>query len=188
MSTDLDTFQQPDTAIDPVTGELVDLTIPDHAMAFSKACGQLWGSVRMAKERADAAIRGFMRADAATRLQGDAYEAELGVGKADYDAAAMHDELMQLAEDPEHPLTVAAVEGLFVIERTVRDGRELNKIASRWADVGLIVVKHTSRGNGRITVKQLRSQAPAPPRAPEVVQQAAREHTAETRAARSRGI
>jgi hypothetical protein len=185
MSTDVD--QTPETAIEPVTGEIVDLTDPDKAMALSQVCGQLWGRVRTSKERADSAIRGFMRADAATRLTGAGYEAELGVGKAEYDAAAMHDELMQLAEDPAHPLTVAAVEGLFVVERTVRDGRELNKIASRWHDVGLIVAKHTTRGNGRVKVKRLMGQAPAP-RAPEQIQQVARERSAEQRAARARGI
>lgn len=186
MTTDVDT-QRPETAIAPVSGEIVDLTDPEKAMALSRYAGKLWGECRTAKERADQAIRGFMRATATTRLTGEAYEAELGTGKAEYDAAAMHDELMQLAEDPEHPLTVAAVESLFVVERTVKDGRELNKLATRWGDVGLIVAKHTTRGNGRVKITELRGQAPAP-RAPMEIQQAAREHTAEQQAARSRGI
>lgn len=162
MTSDIDTYT-PTTATAPITGEVYDLTDTDQAAALSSWCSSVWGQLRTAKDRADAALRQKMLSGLTTTLQTSHHEVTTGSGRAEYDADAMHDELMTLAEDPASGIDTAAVEALFIVERRVVDGRELNKLASRHSDIGRIIAAHTKRGPGAIKVKRRPGpQAPAP--------------------------
>lgn len=187
MNTDIAPYT-PTTATAPITGEVYDLTDIDQAAALSSWCSSVWGQLRTAKDRADAALRQRMLAGLVTSLQTENHEVTTGAGKAEYDADAMHDALMTLAEDPANGIDPAAVEALFVFERRVVDGRELNKLASRDTVIGQVIAAHTKRGPGAIKVKRRpAAQAPAPV-TPAYIQEQAAQITREESEARARGI
>jgi len=187
MTTDIERHV-PTTATAPITGEVYDLTDTDQAAALSSWCSSVWGQLRTAKDLADAALRGRMLAGLVTSLQTENHEVTTGAGRAEYGADAMHDELMTLAEDPANGIDPAAVEALFVVERRVVDGRELNKLAGRHTLIGQVVAKHTKRGPGAIKVKRRpAAQAPAPV-TPQYIRDEAAQITRESDDAAARGI
>lgn len=180
MSTDLDqrvTF--PAAAIG--AGEILDLADLDQVAKWSHELGRLWGIIMQAKRVCDDRLRDELAAAGRTSMivADGSYEVEEEPGRATYDGEVLFTGLVEAGLDPD------VVAAMFRPE--LRDARDLGKLERRNDAVAKAAEAARSRGRGRVKVRAKR-QAVAAPRAPEVVQEAAREHTAVRQAARSRGI
>jgi hypothetical protein len=164
----------PTTVGFPIDGQAYDLARVEDAAALSHRCSELSRMLRHLKERADDVLRAQLAEQAVTVMAAGEFEVSEDTGRASYDVQALWEGLV----DAGMPEKVA--EGLFVIERKVRDGKELTKLATRHDAYGKVIAAATTRSRGYIKVKARRSQAPAP-RTPDVI----REHVqAEARSER----
>lgn len=181
MSTDLEhqrvTF--PVTSIG--AGELLDLSDVDQVAEWSHELSKLWGQVMQAKKVVDDVLREQLAAAGQTSMimPGGEYEVSEEPGKATYDGELLYTGLVEAGLDPD------VVAQMFRPE--LRDARELGKLERRNDAVAKAAEAARSRGRGRVKVSRKRGAVGAPV-APESIQTAARERSAEQRAARSRGI
>ena len=165
----------------PGTGETFDLTVPEQVLAASHALGQIAQQARDEKSKVDEIIRGMLQAGAATTLQIGQYEAQEGSGRATYDAEKIYDAALKAG------IPQDAVERMVPLERKVKDGRELNKLANRDDAWKTAMALGTKRSRGSIFVELKQAQAPAP-ETPKEIQGVVQERQAEEQAAEEMGV
>ena len=181
MSQDLVSPDQIGTITMPGSGEAFDLTNPSDVVKAGYALQELFTAVRAAKSKVDAVSRFHMQAEGAVRFQQGHYAAVQGTGRAEYHPDTIYDAAISAGIPQE------AVERMIPLERAVKDGRELNKLATRddaWAKA---VAAGTSRKPGSVRYELEQSAVPAPA-TPMAIQEKVADGQAETARARRLGI
>lgn len=152
-------------AVMPGTGEAFDLRDPEQVAAASYQAGRMLAMLRNLKETTDGILRDQLKEHAQTTLMVGDVEVTEETGKATYDAETIYQGLIDAG------MATDIAEQHFYYERKVKDGRELNKLATRHDDYAKAITAGTKRSRGRI-VTHHKGPGAAAPKTPLVIQQA----------------